>query len=788
MVRIKHKFIHIFSFLLILCLIFAMSAVVSAAASTREGELITTRNEFEKALNAAKDGDTLLVGDIDFNLQGEGAVNEAERITITKNITIKNGKTNGKAVFTGASFLLNGTNVAGKTSEFRFVGITFDEGLNADEITHTDWELSYSGDGSLISSTPIKCQRAINCIGNINANFSDCEFKNYMSVEGGAIYAWYLDGDNSHCALNLTLDGCSFESNSALNSGGAIYLRAKSNIQLSAVDCTFTDNRSGFNDQATGGGAVALHDCKSEFNNCEFKDNIANHFYGGDRFFDFGYIPEMGGNFILYDDTLEGGAILAWDGELSMKNCVLTKNSASYGGAIALQTITADIEDCSITENRAVSVLEEAHKNKYLGVGSCNGIGGAIYIDGAKDITISNTEIADNYADSAYGAIYATYVTYDPEFYEQFELNLLFCSIRDNACGVKISEIQNDSGSWLYDTHAIPYINTVGCLVLDEIYGEDIPRNEQPTEENGYNFFGSTAPTEWYNEEGHLVHAPTVSTDFIKEKLGDRNYYGTFTVGANNHEVTFKFFMDGVCKETVVLPSGVNPTRPAFEKVGYTLTAWTLAEDFEYQADRSFIVGNATESVDFHAVFTPNVYKVTFDFGNAQTVEVQQTYDSPLAFPEVIERSGYTFGGWFTAEDGEGDKIEDGAIFTHAGNITYHAFYEKNFPLATVLIITFGVLFAGGLIALAFVVFKHKKEQPVAVVGEPATIAEKELPDTSILTPREKEVLELLLEGKQRNEIAAKLYISENTVKKNISSIYSKLGVTSRNELFALFK
>ena len=788
MVRIKHKFIHIFSFLLLLCLIFATSAVVGAAASTREGELITTRNEFEKALNAAKDGDTLLVGDIDFNLQGEGAVNEAERITITKNITIKNGKTDGKAVFTGASFLLNGTNVAGKTSEFRFVGITFDEGLNADEITHTDWELSYSGDGSLISSTPIKCQRAINCIGNINANFSDCEFKNYMSVEGGAIYAWYLDGDNSHCALNLTLDGCSFESNSALNSGGAIYLRAKSNIQLSAVDCTFTDNRSGFNDQATGGGAVALHDCKSEFNNCEFKDNIANHFYGGDRFFDFGYVPEMGGNFILYDDTLEGGAILAWDGELSMKNCVLTKNSASYGGAIALQTITADIEDCLITENRAVSVLEEAHKNKYLGVGSCNGIGGAIYIDGAKDITISNTEIADNYADSAYGAIYATYVTYDPEFYEQFELNLLFCSIRDNACGVKISEIQNDSGSWLYDTHAIPYINTVGCLVLDEIYGEDIPRNEQPTEENGYNFFGSAAPAQWYNEEGHLVHAPTVSTDFIKEKLGDRNYYGTFTVGANNHEVTFKFFMDGVCKETVVLPSGVHPTRPAFEKVGYTLTAWTLTEDFEYQADRSFIIGNKTESVDFHAVFTPNVYKVTFDFGNAQTVEVQQTYDSPLAFPEVIERSGYTFGGWFTAEDGSGDKIEDGAIFTHAGDITYHAFYEKNFPLATVLIITFGVLFAGGLIALAFVVFKHKKEQPVAVAVEPVAVAEKELPDTSMLTPREREVLELLLEGKQRNEIAAKLYISENTVKKNISSIYSKLGVTSRNELFALFK
>ena len=789
MVRIKHKFIHIFSFLLFFCLIFVTSAVVGAAASTSEGELITTRNEFEKALNAAKDGDTLLVGDIDFNLQGEGAVNEAERITITKNITIKNGKTDGKAVFTGASFLLNGTNVAGKTSEFRFVGITFDEGLNADEITHTDWELSYSGDGSLISSTPIKCQRAINCIGNINANFSDCEFKNYMSVEGGAIYAWYLDGDNSHCALNLTLDGCSFESNSALNSGGAIYLRAKSNIQLSAVDCTFTDNRSGFNDQATGGGAVALHDCKSEFNNCEFKDNIANHFYGGDRFFDFGYVPEMGGNFILYDDTLEGGAILAWDGEFSMKNCVLTKNSASYGGAIALQTITADIEDCLITENRAVSVLEEAHKNKYLGVGSCNGIGGAIYIDGAKDITISNTEIADNYADSAYGAIYATYVTYDPEFYEQFELNLLFCSIRDNACGVKISEIQNDSGSWLYDTHAIPYINTVGCLVLDEIYGEDIPRNEQPTDENGYNFFGSVVPAEWYDEEGHLVHAPTVSTDFIKEKLGDRNYYGTFTVGANNLEVTFKFFMDGVCKETVVLPSGVHPSCPAFEKVGYTLTAWTLAEDFEYQADRSFIVGNATGSVDFHAVFTPNTYMITFDFGEAKE-EVEQTYNEKLIPPTPQERNGYRFIGWFTQEDGKGDKLVVGSNYDRASDITFYAYYEKEFPVFYVVISVVGAVLIISVAVLAgFVIYRRKHPHMVPATDSGVPLPEEKVsPDTSMLSQREKEVLELLLQGKQRNEIATILYISENTVKKNIASIYTKLNVSSRNELFALFK
>ena len=784
MKRMKHKFISVLSVLLLTCLLLSGSVIVSMAANAKETTLITTCTEFEKALNAAKDGDTLLVGDIDFNQEGEGAVNEAERIIIEKNITIKSGKTDGNALFAGASFLLNGTNVAGVASEFKFVGITFDEGLNADEITITDWDLSYFGDGSLVSNTPVKCQYAIECMGNTNATFTDCEFKNYMSIEGGAINAWYLDGDNSHCKLNISLDGCSFVSNSALNAGGAIYLYGKDNISLSAVNCVFDDNRSGFDDMSVGGGALALFNCTSSFNNCEFKNNIANHFYGGNRYFDFGYVPEMGGNFILYQDNIAGGAIFARDGELTMRNCKLTANSASYGGALGLQTISADIEDCLITDNKAISVLEEQYKQSQLGIGSCNGIGGAIYIDGAKNITIGNSEIANNYAESAHGAIYATYDTYDPTFYEQFSLKLLFCSIRDNTCGVKISEIENDSGTWLYDTHAIPYIDTFGCLVLDSIYGEDIPRNEQPTEENGFNFFGSAAPEEWY-ENGHLVHGSEIPTDFVKEKLGDRNYYGTFTVGANNHDVTYKFFADGECKETVTLSSGVAPTMPALEKTGYTLTGWTLAEEIDYEEGKAFVVGNKTESVDIYAVFTPNTYKVTFDFGETKT-EIDQTYDAPLTLPETLDRYGYTFKGWFVSEDGTGEALTDGSVFTHAGDITYHAFYEKNFPWATVLIITFGVLLAGGLAALALVVFR--KKQPVTVTGEPAVTEEKELPDTSMLSPREKEVLELLLEGKQRNEIATTLYISENTVKKQITSIYAKLGVTSRNELFALFK
>ncbi|OGO79218.1 MAG: DNA-binding response regulator, partial [Clostridiales bacterium GWB2_37_7] len=57
--------------------------------------------------------------------------------------------------------------------------------------------------------------------------------------------------------------------------------------------------------------------------------------------------------------------------------------------------------------------------------------------------------------------------------------------------------------------------------------------------------------------------------------------------------------------------------------------------------------------------------------------------------------------------------------------------------------------------------------------------AEDELKD---LTPREKDVLSELSRGLSNIQIAERLYISENTVKKHISSIFSKLGLSHRLE------
>jgi two-component system NarL family response regulator len=54
--------------------------------------------------------------------------------------------------------------------------------------------------------------------------------------------------------------------------------------------------------------------------------------------------------------------------------------------------------------------------------------------------------------------------------------------------------------------------------------------------------------------------------------------------------------------------------------------------------------------------------------------------------------------------------------------------------------------------------------------------------DRSELTPRELEVLRLIVEGKSNKEIAAGLSITEGTVKIHINNILSKLGVSDRTQ------
>ena len=50
------------------------------------------------------------------------------------------------------------------------------------------------------------------------------------------------------------------------------------------------------------------------------------------------------------------------------------------------------------------------------------------------------------------------------------------------------------------------------------------------------------------------------------------------------------------------------------------------------------------------------------------------------------------------------------------------------------------------------------------------------------LTPRERDVLALLADGYSNREIAARLGISDHTVKFHLASLFGKLGVTTRTQ------
>ncbi len=783
----------VFSLMLFSCAILISSNLVGVQAGTENSGLITTRIDFKNAVLNANNGDTILVGDIDFNLQATGDVNEGERITIDKSITVKSGKTYGNAIFTGASFILSGTKISSSYTTFTFENIVFDEKLDTNSLTLEDLKVVSP------FKYPAKAQYAIECRGNTNATFVNCDFKNYMHNYGAAISAWYADyssttdlldehGNNAFCELKLYLNNCNFDSNAAIRDGGAIYVDACSeNVSLFATNCQFDENKSGVNEYESGGGAIYLQDAVSEFVDCTFTNNQANYLYGGD----------------CLNDTQSGGAIYCGgNGEITVRKGTFAQNVASCGGAIAIcGTTKAFLDECIITENNAIPVSDNSDGNK--GIGSNKGLGGAIYTDGRVSVSVNNTEICCNYAENALGAVCNRYM---PGISTNAFFTLYFCTIADNECRFAQTDyLENGNEQWLWfyypgDVFDIPTVELFGCFIVDDTYEEDIPRHEFPTEENDYNYFGSmqNAMDDGYTLEqstghgyGHVLPRNTavVSTELVKEKLGEKNYYGTFTVGANRNDVIFKFFVDEMLIRQETCESGASPTIPLYEKTGYTLTTWSLADDFDYQADRTFIVGNATESVDLHAVFLPNTYMVTYHFGEAKE-EVVQTYGTELTPPTPQERNGYTFVGWFTAENGKGDKVVSGTLYQIASDTTYFAYYEKVFPILYVIIsIVCGVLVIGMTILAGFVIYRRKHPHIIhATIDGVPMQASKELPDTSMLSPREKEVLELLLQGKQRNEIATTLYISENTVKKNISSIYTKLNVSSRNELFALFK
>lgn len=67
-------------------------------------------------------------------------------------------------------------------------------------------------------------------------------------------------------------------------------------------------------------------------------------------------------------------------------------------------------------------------------------------------------------------------------------------------------------------------------------------------------------------------------------------------------------------------------------------------------------------------------------------------------------------------------------------------------------------------------------------------LRERDAPAAGILlSPREREVLEMLSQGLTNSEIARRLHVTVHAVKFHLASTYRKLGVTNRTEAAVAF-
>lgn len=109
------------------------------------------------------------------------------------------------------------------------------------------------------------------------------------------------------------------------------------------------------------------------------------------------------------------------------------------------------------------------------------------------------------------------------------------------------------------------------------------------------------------------------------------------------------------------------------------------------------------------------------------------------------------------------------------------------------LVLEHSVEIYGALIALIFAAIGIKlgltftRKEQVLVVREvpvPVTAFVRNHEQVAALgiTPRELEILEQIASGKSTREIAASLFVSENTVKTHASRLFDKLGVNRRTQ------
>jgi DNA-binding NarL/FixJ family response regulator len=67
-------------------------------------------------------------------------------------------------------------------------------------------------------------------------------------------------------------------------------------------------------------------------------------------------------------------------------------------------------------------------------------------------------------------------------------------------------------------------------------------------------------------------------------------------------------------------------------------------------------------------------------------------------------------------------------------------------------------------------------------------LSQNEKPEIGDLSARGREILEMVVEGLSNAQIAARLYLSESTIKQHLRAVYKVLGVRNRTQAAKLMR
>jgi len=103
----------------------------------------------------------------------------------------------------------------------------------------------------------------------------------------------------------------------------------------------------------------------------------------------------------------------------------------------------------------------------------------------------------------------------------------------------------------------------------------------------------------------------------------------------------------------------------------------------------------------------------------------------------------------------------------------------SNYPVLMIILVASGLLLA----VLYISIDKYKIKVLSNQIRSAKEAQLKNFQRLLELTPRQREVYELIVSGKTNKEIMSELYIEQSTLKTHINQIYKKLNINNRKEL-----